>query len=658
MSTSEFRHIEMLMEIVGPAVTTRSDTAPMFDLHKIQNLCRNVKCQLIDTVTNTIITIQFQKLTYGRKKNHIQITCKNFHKNNSITDLRHPKYDIKEIKIVLSMIQHFCITLLNYHIYSEPTLYKLKLQKEYVNQDHTINIEQLMYQNKTIKFQIHNISGSFESLNILNSLKDGTFISNFQNICNIRFNNSTFHVSNTINSFKIKNNTNPFKIIPTDIMTIIIYYLSFKNIINLTICDIFIHDFITQNNQCIKNIIKSMKQVETKITKYRYYDEIIWDPLCYNQLCIFYNTTIFKFISRLLHYNSIYTYTLHTNNDKQLKTLQSNYFNNDTGQLRYSLKLFTIFKGFANNNMQYITNYSAKRFHYRELTQIENSILKNPCIEHNGTISTKILNNNNKHVENTRNKIQQKYTQDVSSINNPNTFIKRLNERFFYKKWNDIVFTLPKYGKFCLAGGSVLYCILKHVIPTETDSKLHGLKDLDIFALGMNEEQFIHNITTIIKTFKQRGYLVICNKSSGEAIYKPNITNVYVKINQYKTKVRKHHPNENTFDNNINIIKNEEYMNWIHLQFVYCGSFCKLFQILNIYFDIDACQVAFNGNEVLCSYAFIQSVSTMTIMSNSLINNPLAFDRFIHRIRKYYARGFDILVPLEYVNYLFHIFYT
>ena len=125
----------------------------------------------------------------------------------------------------------------------------------------------------------------------------------------------------------------------------------------------------------------------------------------------------------------------------------------------------------------------------------------------------------------------------------------------------------------------------------------------------------------------------------------------------HKTRMRNNNNNNNNnnFEANKHIIETYEYDIWTKLQFIWTTRDHDKWTILANMFDLDCCQCGFDGNNVLCSYAFIQSINTQSMINYKLTNNAAMRNNFLPRTQKYYQRGFDLLVPKKFV-YIYCIF--
>merc|ERR1712003_359687 len=61
-------------------------------------------------------------------------------------------------------------------------------------------------------------------------------------------------------------------------------------------------------------------------------------------------------------------------------------------------------------------------------------------------------------------------------------------------------------------------------------------------------------------------------------------------------------------------IKQEVDSNWTQLQFIHISDTAQPWTILQL-FDLDCCQVGFDGNSVISTHAFKQSINTQTLIN-------------------------------------------
>eukprot|EP01084_Bolivina_argentea_P065377 119165_1 len=81
-------------------------------------------------------------------------------------------------------------------------------------------------------------------------------------------------------------------------------------------------------------------------------------------------------------------------------------------------------------------------------------------------------------------------------------------------------------------------------------------------------------------------------------------------------------------------------------EFIIIGKYSDNWSFLH-QIDLECSQVGFDGQDVISTYAFLQSLTTQTIINYSLVNDYWAMQRTnaIERIDKYYHRGSTLLAP-------------
>ena len=447
-----------------------------------------------------------------------------------------------------------------------------------------------------------------------------------------------------------------------------------------------------------------------------------FDPLIFNHMPIFSQTPLFHLYSRLLSYNWTLHLLLMARSYNRIGAHQLIYYHDgsdddDHTEFEYNtancnkLNLFTIFETnnnttTANNNVR-LKYFRKRRLHSNELELFQDATNHNEWFriktllesqknidikfkdEHdhdniNATVNSKSNNNS------TMNSVGDDETiasekSDVVCINDCQTFLSLLNQRFHYQKWKLILqnknqkrkkkmksdctccgyeklYNLDEddysdsFGNWFLAGGSVLYCIMKNA------REEAGIKDLDFFAVHMYEYQFWQNIFKIARFFQSNGYDAFFINNPKNGYNKLIVIDLYVNFCGKKSRIDKNRLPQYDEEDGFGIYSDHEFVGgkvngeivekyeshiWSKFQFIYNGQWNCPSTILSILFDLDCCQVGFDGNKVLCSYAFIQSITTHTMIYYKLRNNTSERDLYIGRIKKYYQRGFDWLIPVK-----------
>jgi len=82
-------------------------------------------------------------------------------------------------------------------------------------------------------------------------------------------------------------------------------------------------------------------------------------------------------------------------------------------------------------------------------------------------------------------------------------------------------------------------------------------------------------------------------------------------------------------------------------QFIWYSTRITKQQVLQI-FDLDCCQVGYDGNKVFSTLSFVQSIATRTMINYKLVNDYFDLCTFLPRTIKYQKRGFKLLVPKKF----------
>eukprot|EP01084_Bolivina_argentea_P036142 66906_1 len=327
----------------------------------------------------------------------------------------------------------------------------------------------------------------------------------------------------------------------------------------------------------------------------------MFHPLCFNRLTMFNNSKLFRCYSRLMSFN---------------------------WKLQFVVDKNACFPLLNVHNADKISPF--KR---RNLNVYEQTLFKN-------------VNELNEEKQCTK-------PQETSSlIYNHQEFIINLEKETNYSEWKDIIFDDKDNKRFFLAGGKVLKCLLKSYQASKK------LQDLDFFACNMDYNEFTWNVQEIISQFQANGFAVTKPEFAyDEDTYESHVVNLYVNFSptnisdqifkakhDYFHKLHPLHPNKDDFNNRsshfrrliqrgnlirllreikhkhkLKCIQNGE-TSWQKLQFIHICKGYNPWSILHV-FDIDACQVGFDGNDVLSTYAFVESINTNTMINYKLIDN-------------------------------------
>eukprot|EP01083_Nonionella_stella_P284858 969722_1 len=237
----------------------------------------------------------------------------------------------------------------------------------------------------------------------------------------------------------------------------------------------------------------------------------------------------------------------------------------------------------------------------------------------------------------------QKYIHD-NRKNDPSiliwdkkTFLFLLNEKWHLNKWKDIVFRSDK--QHLLIGGSVCSALIKFIDKDWKRTKENQLQDLDFAMLHCSTGDARDRVNKMKSLFDSRGFpACVCDGGS------KSIFNLVVNFTENESNTIQMDIKNEIERSGKDIIENEPFLTLF--EFIVIGKHCDNWSFLH-QIDLDCSQVGFDGQDVICTYAFLQSVTTQTIINYSLVNDYWAMQRTnaIQRIEKYYHRGFTLLAP-------------
>lgn len=203
------------------------------------------------------------------------------------------------------------------------------------------------------------------------------------------------------------------------------------------------------------------------------------------------------------------------------------------------------------------------------------------------------------------------------------SFFENLNKFFNFDKWKDFI----EWDKLFLVGGSVLKCILKD--PFESSNQ-----DLDFFFTGDDYYDFNDSVKNTKDLFKKNGYQM---KKIKKEVEWRNYDSIIFEEDKscYKR----------NYQNYVRSYEIPELK--IKMQFIWYDNDMNPNHIMNI-FDLDCCQVGYNGKDVLCTFPFVQSINTGTMINYKLINDEYDILTFLPRIKKYLQREFALIYPNDF----------
>ena len=215
-------------------------------------------------------------------------------------------------------------------------------------------------------------------------------------------------------------------------------------------------------------------------------------------------------------------------------------------------------------------------------------------------------------------------------------FLYHLNAETGYFEWADCVFYKGINGIF-FSGGTILKCVSKTFRSNFEMNKM----DLDIFVIsdfitfGWIVEIICINL--IIANYsvcaQKRGFII-------DVYIDYNYTQIYnIPFVQYFDDSG-FEALDKLFDLSVK---------WLKLQFIMQPDKTE-YSILNA-FDFDCVQLSFNGKALKATPACIQSLNTGTFINYTMNTNNF-FKTKLNRICKYINRGWTLLAPQKYWNYL------
>lgn len=215
------------------------------------------------------------------------------------------------------------------------------------------------------------------------------------------------------------------------------------------------------------------------------------------------------------------------------------------------------------------------------------------------------------------------YSSKTWGIFDAKQTLLNLKNYFFYNEWKNIIFNTK--CKYVLAGGCLLYCLSKKVHYNQKHKA-----DMDFFAIQTNFDQYKNSIIDITNNFQKHNINFLIERPS------KYVTNLYInfRLNFTNFEFSKVQWSNSNIKQSCN-----------KMQLIWLGNSITEDQLLCKYFDIEASQIMFDGEKILCSFAFVESLRTETII-NYKYTNIKKLDH-IHKPRsnKYLQRGFVNLNP-------------
>ncbi len=258
------------------------------------------------------------------------------------------------------------------------------------------------------------------------------------------------------------------------------------------------------------------------------------------------------------------------------------------------------------------------------------------------------------------------------TIVNLQQFSERFEKYFHFSQWKDAI----NWRIYNIAGGSIVKCLMAH----EYDQHLG--QDIDLF-MSLQTEVFGFHCSD------QTSYADNLNKTSAEmfandmAVFydvkyfiSDKIQNVFVCFSEQtqtdlSDPIMSSWPERDISDPIMlhNFKKNKNYVQFQFIAPLYLIPKDFNHDLIISNFDIDICQVRFDGHDIYATFAFIFAVSSMNFLSypvNSKMTENWKVPQLesaewyqsMFRALKYCNRGFNLLVPdainMVEIIYLYH----
>ena len=271
------------------------------------------------------------------------------------------------------------------------------------------------------------------------------------------------------------------------------------------------------------------------------------------------------------------------------------------------------------------------KFTHMSNTRHLNLITLNNTIIHQKTIPShyrQYFNYNNSNASSST------FSEQIPIHNTINIFQSNMNSWFHYRKWKDAI-----TPSMFIAGG----CIAQAMF---SNSPINGIQDIDIFLLepctSTKNSYYDKTIKQFVQFLQSQSKDVIyINKYTPSAWYNQHlITTIYVNFSTHTT-----HTNDHMTQLRIQyIIDNYEHF-WTKFQFIGQPITSKKWQILSR-FDLNCCQIGFDGHNVLATHACINAFATKSLLSYQCNNIGIPWWK---RADKYTSRfNLTCLTPKEF----------
>lgn len=382
-----------------------------------------------------------------------------------------------------------------------------------------------------------------------------------------------------------------------DLILYTMQFLSIKKIQQIKFVNQALYLLINNGNRLFKIHFRNNTKNKIKITL---------TPELINDCATFTNASLYKTMCRLVSFQPMIAF--------------------QKSSFSYNLPLVTL------------NNYSIQK---QNLTCLEKSLFKRKL-----ETSYNVLNNN-------------KWNTEIEH------FVKNMNSYFQYSKWKQLL-----YGHNYLVGGAVLACLRKSL-----NQKFASERDLDFFVI---HPYYNYNCYKDLQSqVRLNVYSIACHCNDSCVIIKvPDnrdkkketaynsfyIQSILINFNcnlQDMKMIKKHCKRKKKYsmfvpreEKNVLFIEwikiKEKTAEWIKMQFILPQAIYTLTNLLRT-FDIDLCQIAFDGQNIQSTPAALRSMQTDTIISYKIRNNPTNSQIILNRINKYVNNyNMELLEPLEF----------
>ena len=191
------------------------------------------------------------------------------------------------------------------------------------------------------------------------------------------------------------------------------------------------------------------------------------------------------------------------------------------------------------------------------------------------------------------------------TLNSKEKCIETLERKYVLSKWNKCI----NWNNIVWAGGSLLNVV-------DNNCNTDGVKsNVDLFGYNIKGEA---EMNELIYPFM---YNLI---EEGHSVRKLNTKIPYITL-------------EVIFDDNFKKVR---------FDFIWRKDIISISSVFN-HFDLDICQVGYNGNNFICTDAWIEAFRTRTMICATLPRNEVDMKHCIYRIKKYIWRGYKLLIPYD-----------